>query len=443
MSDPRRIIAALRDGQGLTPEAAAEIARGLTDGSLSDAQAAAFAMAVLLRGAGAAGRVALTQAMRDSGKVLHWALPGPVVDKHSTGGVGDSVSLLLAPVLAAAGCYVPMISGRGLGHTGGTLDKLEAIPGFRVDLDEAAFRRVTAKVGCAIVAASADLAPADRRLYAIRDESATVESLDLITASILSKKLAAGLQGLVLDVKCGSGAFSPDMTTARALAEALVETANGAGCKTVACITDMDQPLARSAGNALEIREVIQSFHTGQGALVELSLALAGECLALAGIDPAKARAVFASGHAAERFAQMVHAQGGPADLLETDKAWFPPAPVERVVEAAQPGLVTAIDVAALGRVVVQLGGGRMRASDQIDPRVGLSHLRRLGEQTGPGQPLGRVHARSTAEADAAAAALRAAYQLGQADQLGEVPAAQPLMAQPLIRARIPAGSPA
>ena len=207
MFDPRPIIAAVRDGRGLDAAGAARIARGLADGSVSDAQAGAFAMAVLTRGLGPEGRAALTRAMRDSGRVLAWDLPGPAVDKHSTGGIGDVTSLIVAPLVAACGAYVPMISGRGLGHTGGTLDKLEAIPGFRTDLDEAAFRRVVADVGCAIVAASADLAPADRRLYAIRDEAAAVETIDLITPSILSKKLAAGLDGLVLDVKSGSGAF--------------------------------------------------------------------------------------------------------------------------------------------------------------------------------------------------------------------------------------------
>ncbi|MDF3607380.1 thymidine phosphorylase [Paracoccus sp. DMF-8] len=424
MSDPRPAIAAVRDGRGLSAPDAALIARGLADGSVSDAQAGAFAMAVLARGIGQPGRVALTQAMRDSGRVLAWDLPGPVLDKHSTGGIGDSVSLILAPVLAACGVYVPMISGRGLGHTGGTLDKLEAIPGFRVDLSEAGFRRVTADVGCAIVAASADLAPADRRLYAVRDEAASVESIDLICASILSKKLAAGLDGLVLDVKCGSGAFSPDMETARALARALVETANGAGCRTMACITDMDQPLARAAGNALEIRAVVDAFRSGQGALLELSLLLAGECLSLAGIDPARASEAFASGAAAERFARMVAAQGGPADLLERADALLPPAPVviPVVVPVTASGIVARIDTARLGHAVVALGGGRVHAGDRIDPAVGLSGLLRIGEAAGPDRPLCLVHAADQASAEAAAVTIRAAY------HLGEAPAAAPLL---------------
>lgn len=413
MIDPRGVIASVRGGQGLSGADAQVMARGLADGSVSDAQAGAFAMAVLTRGIGAAGRVALTEAMRDSGRVLEWALPGPVVDKHSTGGIGDTVSLMLAPLLAACGAYVPMISGRGLGFTGGTLDKLEAIPGFRTDLDETAFRTVTADIGCAIVAAGDDLAPADRRLYAIRDESGTVESLDLITASILSKKLAAGIGALVLDVKCGSGAFSPDIQAARALAQALVTTANGAGCRAVACITDMSQPLARAAGNSLEIRAVLDAFATGQGALAELSLNLAGECLVLAGLDPALAAQALSSGAALDRFARMIAAQGGPRDLILRPDTYLPPAPVILPVPAE--GQVARIDTARLGRAVVALGGGRIRSSDRIDPRVGLSGMLRLGEMAGDGQPLAFVHAADHSSAERAAAEVRAAYHIGEA----------------------------
>ncbi len=429
MSDPRPVIAAIREGRGLSEAGAALIARGLADGSVSDAQAGAFAMAVLLRGTGAAGRVALTRAMRDSGEILHWDLDGPVIDKHSTGGIGDSVSLILAPVLAACGAFVPMISGRGLGHTGGTLDKLEAIPGFRVDLDRARLRQVVAETGCAIVAANGELAPADARLYAIRDESGSVESLDLITASILSKKLAAGVEGLVLDVKCGSGAFSRDMATARALAGALVATANGAGCKTMACITDMDQPLADAAGNALEIRAVIDAFTSGEGALYTLSLALAGECLALAGIAPERAAAAFASGKAAEHFSRMVAAQGGPADLLAHPDLYLPRAPVVRAVPAPQAGFVAAIDATVLGQAVVGLGGGRQVASDRIDPRVGLAGLARLGTEIAAGAPLAFVHAADENAADRAAQQVLSAYHL----------AADAPPAAPLIRERITA----
>jgi thymidine phosphorylase len=412
-ADPRPIIAAVRDGRGLDRAGAALIARGLTDGSLSDAQAGAFAMAVLTRGLDAPGRVALTGAMRDSGKVMRWDLPGPTVDKHSTGGIGDAVSLFLAPFVAAAGAYVPMISGRGLGHTGGTLDKLEAIPGFRTALTETEFRRVVAQAGCAIVAAGPDLAPADARLYAIRDESATVGSIDLITASILSKKLAAGLDGLVLDVKCGSGAFLSGEKATLDLARALVETAQGAGCPAIAYVTDMDQPLARAAGNALEVHAAIAALKGQPGALLDLSLALSSACLRLVGMDKGTDdwAGPLASGHAAERFARMVAAQGGPADLLEYPDRYLPRAPVIRPVPGD--GRVAAIDTEALGHAVVALGGGRLHAGDRIDPRVGLADLLRIGEEAGPDRPLGFVHAASDAAAEAAIATVQAAYLMG------------------------------
>ncbi|WP_287884650.1 MULTISPECIES: thymidine phosphorylase [Paracoccus] len=421
--DPRPVIAAVRDGRGLDAAGAALVARGLADGSVSDAQAAAFAMAVLARGLDEAGRVALTRAMRDSGHVLRWDLPGPVVDKHSTGGIGDAVSLILAPLVASCGAYVPMISGRGLGHTGGTLDKLEAIPGFRTALSEDDFRRVVAEVGCAVVAAGPELAPADARLYAIRDESATVGSIDLITASILSKKLAAGLDALVLDVKQGSGAFLRSPDAALALARALVDTAKGAGCRTRAYVTDMDQPLARAAGNALELREAIAVLTGEQGALRDLSLALSSACLDLGGLADGALRALD-GGAAAERFARMVVAQGGPADLLEHPERHLPPAPVVRAVPGH--GRVAAIDTEALGHAVVALGGGRLHAGDRIDPRVGLAELLRIGEEAGPGRPLALVHAASDAAADAAVATVAAAYLLGDGPEPG-----------PLIRSEV------
>ncbi|MFV0299937.1 MAG: thymidine phosphorylase [Paracoccus sp. (in: a-proteobacteria)] len=428
MSDPRPVIAAVRDGHGLDAAGAGLIARGLADGSVSDAQAAAFAMAVLTRGVGADGRAALTAAMRDSGHVMAWDLPGPVVDKHSTGGIGDTVSLILAPALAASGAYVPMISGRGLGHTGGTLDKLEAIPGYRCDVGEVEFRRVVAEVGCAIVSAGGGMAPADRRLYAIRDESGKVESLDLITASILSKKLAAGLEGLVMDVKCGSGAFSRTMEQAGALARALVETGGDLGCPTVALITDMDQPLAASAGNALELREAIAALTGAGGRLADLSLALSGACLKLVGLDAGAAARALASGAAAERFARMVAALGGPSDLLENPDSHLPAVPVIRPVPAPGRGHVAAIETEALGHAVVALGGGRVRAGDRIDPRVGLADILRIGQEAAPGQPLAMVHAADEAAADRAIRAVQAAF------HLGEAPAPRPLILKDITR---------
>jgi thymidine phosphorylase len=418
--DARAIIAKIRDGGRPSAEDLGWFAKGLASGTVSDAQAGAFAMAVLLKGLGEEGRVALTRAMRDSGQRMVWHLPDPVVDKHSTGGIGDCTSLLLAPALASCGAAVPMISGRGLGHTGGTLDKLEAIPGFRTGLSEDQFRRQVGDVGCAIVAASADLAPADRRLYAIRDVSGTVESIDLITASILSKKLAAGLEALVLDVKCGSGAFMPTLDQAEALARALVATAQGAGCMTSALITDMSQPLATAAGNALEVIEVMETL-TGtsvNSALWDLTCDLGGEVLALAGLasDPTDGAGRIAqaleSGSAAECFGRMVAAQGGPADFVERWPDRLPAAPVVIEVPALDDGYVAAIDGRALGEAVVHLGGGRLREGDRINPGVGLSDLAGIGEETGAGVPLAMVHAASLEAAELAVKAVQAAYRL-------------------------------
>ncbi|WP_416883067.1 thymidine phosphorylase [Marivita sp.] len=414
--DARAIIATLRKGG--TPDAAALawFAQGLADGSVSDAQAGAFAMGVCLNGLGDTGRAALTAAMRDSGKVLRWDLDAPVLDKHSTGGVGDCVSLILAPALAACGVYVPMISGRGLGHTGGTLDKLESIPGFRTTLTEDQFRQVVSKVGCAIVSASADIAPADKRLYAIRDVTATVESLDLITASILSKKLAAGLEGLVLDVKCGSGAFMKSQDDARALARALVDTANATGCPTSALITDMSQPLASSLGNALEVIDVMRVL-TGaaSGRLLDLTVALGGALLEQAGIGDGtkKIAQAIASGAAAEKFGAMVYAMGGPVHFVQDWVRFLPEAPVIREVTATTSGTVTTIDGEALGLTVVALGGGRQVETDVVNPSVGLSDVVSIGDRVTKGHPLVRIHAARESQADEAELAVRAAITLG------------------------------
>lgn len=423
MSTPnaRQVLMKLRDGAAVSGDEITWFAQGLASGLVTDAQAGAFAMAVCQRGLGEAGRVALTRAMRDSGEVLTWDMPGPVVDKHSTGGVGDSISLLLAPALAVAGAYVPMISGRGLGHTGGTLDKLEAIPGYGVDVAPDRLDAIVRQVGCAIVGASGKIAPADKRLYAVRDVTGTVESIDLITASILSKKLAAGLEALILDVKVGSGAFLPSMGEARALAKSLVSTANGAGCRTRALITDMSAPLARTAGNGLEVAEVIDTL-TGREInqnLWDLTVALGGELLVLAGLagDAAKGGGMIAdalhSGAAAERFGRMVVALGGPADLLEHPDKHLAKAPVVRPVFAAESGPVQRIETRAVGLVVVALGGGRQRDGDKINPAVGLSDILAPGERAGADRPLALVHAADDAGYEAAAVALRAAYALG------------------------------
>ena len=420
--DARSIIVKIRDGDRPSDDELTWFAKGLADGTVTDAQAGAFAMAVLFQGLGDAGRVALTRAMRDSGQVLKWDLPGPVLDKHSTGGIGDCVSLVLAPALAACGAYVPMISGRGLGHTGGTLDKLEAIPGFRTGLTEEQLRRQLKGVRCAIVSASAQIAPADRRLYAVRDVTGTVESVDLITASILSKKLSAGLEALVLDVKCGSGAFMKTRDEAETLARALVSTAQGAGCMTTALITDMSQPLASAAGNALEVIEVMETL-TGTSvnpALWDLTVALGGEALALGGLvsdvkeGAERINQALESGAAAEWFGRMVAAQGGPADFVERWPDRLPSAPVIAEVPSLTRGYIVSIDGQALGLAVVGLGGGRQREGDKINPSVGLSELAGLGDEVGPGDPIAMVHAPTDEAAARAIAAVQAAYVLGQ-----------------------------
>lgn len=416
--DARSIIAKLRDRAVPTAQELQWFANGLANGQVTDAQAGAFAMAAVLNGLSDAGRVALTKAMRDSGDVMAWDLPGPAIDKHSTGGIGDTVSLLLAPILAATGAYVPMISGRGLGHTGGTLDKLEAIPGVDTGVSQDRFRTLVRQDGAAIVAATAELAPADKRLYAVRDVTATVESIDLITASILSKKLAAGLDALVLDVKVGSGAFLPTQAAARALAEALVVTANQTGCRTAALLTDMDQPLAPAAGNAVEVKVVLDVLTGAQAhpRLTELSLALCARLACLAGldIDDTALRATLSDGRAAEKFAQMMRGLGGPSDLLSRYPEILPQAPVRRDVPAPCAGWVAAIDARALGNAAVALGAGRLRGTDKIDPSVGLEHLAPIGAKVDAGDPLALVNSRTEGDAEQAIAAVRSAYTISQ-----------------------------
>lgn len=424
--DARAIIAALRRKETPSAEELGWFAQGLANGDVSDAQAGAFAMAVVLNGLSDAGRTALTTGMRDSGDVLAWDLPGPVIDKHSTGGVGDCVSLILAPVLAACGVYVPMISGRGLGHTGGTLDKLEAIPGVEINVTEAQLRRITRDVGCAIVSATGQIAPADRRLYAIRDVTATVESVDLITASILSKKLAAGLESLVLDVKCGSGAFMKTPEEARELARALVSAANGAGCKTAALITDMNEPLAPALGNAVEVAvcmEVLSGNTVAAPRLYDLTVALCTKLLTMQGEDPVEAAdrvtVAISSGAAMERFARMITALGGPPDMAEDWRTHLPKAPVVGDVTAPAAGRITAIDGEALGLAVVALGGGRQVETDQINPAVGLTDMIGLGDVVKRGDPLCVVHAADEDAAVAAAMAVQAAVTIGEGTQAG------------------------
>ena len=433
---PQEIIRRKRDGERLSDAEIAFLVKGLTDGTVTEGQIAAFAMAVFFRGMELSERVALTRAMRDSGKVLRWDLPGPALDKHSSGGVGDDLSLMLAPMVAACGGFVPMISGRGLGHTGGTLDKLDAIPGYRTRPDNDLFGRVVREVGCAIIGQTADLAPADKRFYAIRDVTGTVESRDLITASILSKKLAAGLDGLVLDVKWGSGAFMGSLAEAKALAESLVAVANGAGLATRALVTDMNEPLAPCAGNAVEVAHAV-AFLTRRRRdprVEAITVELAAEMLVIGGLagdlDTARAKlvATLDDGRAAEIFGRMVAALGGPVDFVDRAPTYLATAPVVREVFADRAAVVTAVDTRSIGLAVVELGGGRTRASDPIDPAVGFTHLAGIGTPVDASLPLGLVHAADEASARRAADRLVAAYRLGET-----APAPRPLVAERVV----------
>lgn len=434
----QEIIRIKRDGGQLAPAQLEAFVRGLVDGSWSEGQAAALAMAIFLQGMAPQETVALTRAMTHSGQVLDWAgarLHGPVLDKHSSGGVGDKVSLMLAPIVAACGAVVPMISGRGLGHTGGTLDKLASIPGYQCAPDLTTLQQALRSAGCAIIGQTDALAPADRRLYAIRDVTATVESVPLITASILSKKLAAGLQGLVMDVKVGNGAFASSLAMATELAESLVQVAEGAGLPTRAWITDMNQVLGHSCGNALEVLEAVD-FLRGQAVdarLREVTCALSAEMLLLGGLarDDADARQrvdqALASGHALTQLARMVSALGGPADFVERPQHYLPVAPVRQPVIAPRGGWVTAMATRAIGLQVVELGGGRRQASDRIDARVGLTQVVPLGQAVRAGEALAWVHA-----ADSLAAA-RACQALAGLIDIGDAPPAP----APVLRRRV------
>jgi len=422
----QEIIRRKRDGLALEPDQVKRMVEGITSNEASEGQVAAFAMAVFFNGMTHAEAAALTLAMRDSGDVFAWDLPGPVVDKHSTGGVGDNVSLMLAPIVAAAGGYVPMISGRGLGHTGGTLDKMDAIPGYTSTPDNDLFRKVVREVGCAIIGQTANLAPADKRFYGIRDVTATVESVPLITASILSKKLSAGLEGLVMDVKAGNGAFMATLEDAVELAQSITGVAREAGLGCHALITDMNQPLASAAGNALEVANAVD-FLTGaarDARLETVTLALAGEMLAIGGLVEtrdaglATARRMLESGAAAEVFGRMVVALGGPSDFIEDHGKYLATAAITRPVAAPASGHVAAIQSREIGLAVVELGGGRRRADDVINPAVGITGLVDLGEPVAAGDALCLIHADGEDALAAAEAKVLAAYEIGAAPEV-------------------------
>ncbi|MHA2827166.1 thymidine phosphorylase [Vibrio harveyi] len=421
---PQEIIRKKRDGEVLTADEINFFIQGVANNSVSEGQIAAFAMTIFFNEMTMPERIALTCAMRDSGMVINWShmnFGGPIVDKHSTGGVGDVTSLMLGPMVAACGGFVPMISGRGLGHTGGTLDKLESIPGYNITPTNDVFGQVTKDAGVAIIGQTGDLAPADKRVYATRDITATVDNISLITASILSKKLAAGLESLVMDVKVGSGAFMPTYEASEELAKSIVAVANGAGTKTTAILTDMNQVLASSAGNAVEVREAVR-FLTGEyrnPRLLEVTMASCAEMLVLGKLaentEDARAKLMEAldNGKAAECFGKMVAGLGGPADFVENYDNYLEKAEIIKPVYATETGVVSAMDTRAIGMAVVSMGGGRRVATDEIDYAVGFDNFIRLGEVADSDKPLAVIHARTEEQWEEAAKALRSAITVG------------------------------
>jgi len=428
------VIRKKRDGGELTAEEIAFFVAGLADGSIPAEQVSALAMAIFLNSMNFEEAGTLTRLMARSGLMMDWSavdLDGPVVDKHSTGGIGDKVSFLLAPMAAACGCYVPMISGRGLGHGGGTLDKIGAIPGYNAIPDADLFRQVVKDVGCAIIGQTSALAPADRRLYSIRDITATVESVPLITASILSKKMAAGLQGLVMDVKFGTGAFMSSTDEAESLASSIIGTGAASGLRTHALITDMNENLGLTAGNAVEVRESVE-YLTGErreARLDEVTISLVAEMLLIGGLesdrDAAKARAdeSVTSGRAAEVFARMVAALGGPADFMRKFDDYLPAARVQRPVFAEQAGILQRVDGRHFGNAIIELGGGRRKVDDELDLAVGFVDVAPIGATIDSGTPLAVVHAADESTAEIAATMLREACTIGES-----APAARPVI---------------
>ncbi|CAE6920386.1 The enzymes which catalyze the reversible phosphorolysis of pyrimidine nucleosides are involved in the degradation of these compounds and in their utilization as carbon and energy sources [Vibrio sp. B1FIG11] len=421
---PQEIIRKKRDGEVLTADEINFFIQGVANNSVSEGQIAAFAMTIFFNEMTMPERIALTCAMRDSGMVIDWShmnFGGPIVDKHSTGGVGDVTSLMLGPMVAACGGFVPMISGRGLGHTGGTLDKLESIPGYNITPTNDVFGQVTKDAGVAIIGQTGDLAPADKRVYATRDITATVDNISLITASILSKKLAAGLESLVMDVKVGSGAFMPTYEASEELAKSIVAVANGAGTRTTAILTDMNQVLASSAGNAVEVREAVR-FLTGEyrnPRLLEVTMASCAEMLVLGKLaentEDARAKLMEAldNGKAAECFGKMVAGLGGPVDFVENYDNYLEKAEIIKPVYATETGVVSAMDTRAIGMAVVSMGGGRRVATDEIDYAVGFDNFIRLGEVADSDKPLAVIHARTEEQWEEAAKALRSAITVG------------------------------
>ena len=421
----KELILKKRLGKELTENEINWFISNLTSNHLSEGQIAALAMAICLKGMTFEERVQLTLAMKNSGKTLSWNLPGPIIDKHSTGGVGDTVSLILAPVLAACGAYVPMISGRGLGHTGGTLDKFDSIPGYNTSPNEALLRRVVSKVGCAIIGQTNELAPADKRLYAIRDVTGTVESIDLITASILSKKLAAGLEGLVIDVKCGNGAFMKDFNEASNLAKSLVTVSNKSGCKTTALVTDMNQPLSQSIGNSLEVLAAIDILKGSSKdyRLLEVSNSLGVSILCSSNICKNKKEAqslissVLSSGKASEKFSQMISELGGANDFFEKPKNYLTPSNIQKNICCKKSGYVKKINTKNLGNILILLGGGRQKVDDDIDFSVGMKLLIELGTYVEKNQPICTLYARDQESFNIAEKEIIESFEIGESEE--------------------------
>lgn len=421
----KELILKKRLGKELTKNEINWFISNLTSNHLSEGQIASLAMAICLKGMTFEERVQLTLAMKNSGKTLSWDLPGPIIDKHSTGGVGDTVSLILAPVLAACGAYVPMISGRGLGHTGGTLDKFDSIPGYNTSPNEELLRRVVSKVGCAIIGQTNELAPADKRLYSIRDVTGTVESIDLITASILSKKLAAGLEGLVIDVKCGNGAFMQDFSEASTLAKSLVTVSNESGCKTTALITDMNQPLSQSIGNSLEVLAAIDILNGSSKdyRLLEVTNSLGVSILCSSNICKNKKEAqllissVLSSGKAAEKFSQMISELGGANDFFEKPKNYLTPSNIQKNICCKQSGYVKKINTKNLGNILILLGGGRQKVEDDIDFSVGMKLLIELDTYVEKNQPICTLYARDEESFNIAEKEIIESFEIGESEE--------------------------
>ena len=422
---PQDVIRRKREGEALSVEEIKFFVQGVTSGEFADYQAAALLMAIFCRGMNEDEQRGLTEAMLRSGEALDFSnIPLPVADKHSTGGVGDKTSLVIAPLAAACGLAVPMISGRGLGHTGGTLDKLESIPGYRVKLSLAEFRHVLMSVGFAMMGQTAEIAPADKKLYALRDATATVEAIPLIVASIMSKKLAAGLGALALDVKTGTGAFMRDEGRARDLARALVATGNAFGVRTEALLTDMNQPLGRAVGHALEVQECLEILrgesHAGARPVLDLSLELTARMVALSGVEAtldaarSRVRRALESGAGLECFRRNVEAQGGDARVCDDPARLLQTSSLHAVkVESARSGFVTEIDAAEIGHAVAVIGGGRTRVEDVIDFQVGYVADVAHGDQVGAGDTLGMIYSRNAAQGVSAAKRIQSAYTIG------------------------------